>query len=411
VTVTGQPITHEEFLRDAREFLEAHAERRTVTSSEWGVGSDEVPVLDSPGLEEELRDLAAAKAWRAELFDAGFAWIDGPEEYGGRGLPASFAREFALLQAGFKTPRLDTMLVSLRIVVPALAVHGSDSQKREYLPQLVRGDLVACQLFSEPEAGSDLANVRTRAVRRGEMWTVDGQKVWTSGGHYCDVGLLLTRTKPDARKHAALTMFLVDMSSEGIDVRPLRQMTGSANFNEVFIAGLQISDGARVGEVDGGWPVAVTTLMSERQAVGDSLEAPVAQVAERLVDLARHCREESASPYAAARDAIAQTYVLARVAELTGERLVAEAIRRGQVGPEMSIVKLMRQQVLSQAMDSAGALLGPAMFADTGDWGTYAWGEAAVAAPGLRIGGGTDEIQRNILAERVLGLPREPAVP
>ncbi|MBA3741483.1 acyl-CoA dehydrogenase family protein [Sporichthya sp.] len=402
------PPSEAEFLAEARAFLACSAPRRLATGGAWGQGDDEVPVLDAPDEAQERADLAQARAWRATLFDAGYAWIDGPPAHGGRGLPAGHAKAFSRLEAEFEIPRLDTMLVSLRIVVPALAAHGTPEQKRQFLPKLLRGDLVACQLFSEPEAGSDLAGVKTKAVRQGEGWVVNGQKVWTSGGHYSDFGLLLARTDPAAPKHSALTMFLVDMRSPGIDVKPLRQMTGSTNFNEVFLDDLAVPDGARVGEINEGWRVAVTTLMTERQAVGDSKEAPVSVLVDRLLALAQHEHGRSPISYPAARDSVVKAYVLSKVADLTSARFLQNAERTGAVGPEMSAVKLMRQDVLSQALDAAGVLVGPGMTADTGQWGTFAWGHAAVAAPGLRIGGGTDEIQRNILAERVLGLPREP---
>lgn len=401
-------VSEQDFLAVAQEFLAAHARRRGARRQGWGVGSDEVPVMDAPTPERERIDLAEARRWRCLLCDAGYGWIDGPPADGGAGLPASYARAFARLQREYETPRLDCLLASLRIVMPALAVHGTDAQKEMFLRPLLRADSIACQLFSEPEAGSDLAGVRTRARADGDEWVVHGQKVWTSGAHYSDLGLLLARTDPDRPKHAGLTMFLVDMHAPGVETRPLRQMTGAAHFNEVFLDGLRVPDSRRIGDVNGGWSVALTTLGGERQAVGDSHEAPTSVVLDRLTELAGRRAAEGRPLSGAEREAVTAAYVLGWILERTNDRLGAAAERRGSVGPEMSIAKLLRNLVLRRTIDTAGTLLGPAMIADTGAWGTFAWGRAAVTAPGLRLGGGTDEIQRNILAERVLGLPRDP---
>ena len=406
--MTTTTVSLDAFLTDAADFLRCHAPPRPEQASGWGNGSDEVPTMDNSTAEEEETQRRTACAWRATLVDAGYGWIDGPPAYGGAGLPASYARAFAALEREFDTPKLDTLLVSLRIVVPALAAHGSEAQKAEFLPGLLRGDLIACQLFSEPEAGSDLASVRTRARPRDGTWVVDGQKVWTSGGHYSQLGLLLARTDPDVPKHGGLTMFLVDMADPAVVVRPLRQMTGCAHFNEVFLDGLVVDDTRRIGDVGHGWAVTMTTLMGERQAVGDSHEAPVSVAVERLVQLAQHCRHAGQPPTPAIRLAVAGAFELGRVVEWTSQRLVEEAHARGGAGPEMSMAKLLRNRLLAEVIGTAGTMLGPAMIADTGEWGTYAWGRAAITAPGLRLGGGTDEIQRNILAERVLGLPRNP---
>ena len=400
-------ISERDFLAGAAEFLTAHAPPRPSRSLGWGVGSDEIPVMDAPTAEQERIDLEAARRWRTLLCDAGYGWVDGPPAHGGAGLPSAYARAFARLQRGFETPRLDSLLVSLRIVLPAIAAHGSDVQKAAFLRPLLRGDLIACQLFSESEAGSDLAGVRTRAEADGDGWVVRGHKVWTSGAHYSHLGLLLARTDPERSKHAGLTMFLVDLQAPGVAMRPLRQMTGAAPFNEVFLDGLSVPDSRRIGDLNGGWAVTLTTLGGERQAVGDSEEAPITEVTRRLTELARRQRSNGQPLTGAERDAVTAAHVLGWVAERTNERLAAAAERRGSAGPEMSIAKLLRNRVLRRAIDTAGTVLGPAMVADTGAWGTFAWGRAAVTAPGLRLGGGTDEIQHNILAERVLGLPRD----
>ncbi|MGH9037215.1 MAG: acyl-CoA dehydrogenase family protein, partial [Acidimicrobiia bacterium] len=283
--------------------------------------------------------------------------------------------------------------------------HGTETTRKAYLAALHRGDVIGCQLFSEPGAGSDLASVSTRAVRDGDEWAVDGQKVWTSGAHYSDIGLLLTRTAPEPR-HRNLTAFVVDMRAPGVEVRPLRQMTGGAAFNEVFLSRVRIPDDHRLGEVDAGWSVAITTLMHERKSVGGGGGggAGILSMA-RLVATARHAgldrdpvtRQELASVYTG-------------LAVFRYSNLRAEArLRAGLApGPEGSTGKLAHTRNLAAVAALMTRLLGPALAADSGQWGTWAWSEFVLGVPGMRLGGGTDEIQRNILAERVLGLPKEP---
>ena len=397
----------EAFVAQVVHFLDAQGIGRATTEQRgWGEGADDVGVMDDPSHEQELADLERARTFQRALFDAGLADVTAPPELGGRHLPASYRRVVTDTLRAYATPKLDTLLVTLRIFAPALAVHASGELRQSVLPALLRADLVGCQLFSEPEAGSDLAGVRTRAVRDGDEWVVTGQKVWTSSAHFSDVGLLLARTDPDVPKHRGLTMFVADMHDPAVTVRPLRQMTGGAHFNEVFIDGLRIPDSRRVGDVGQGWQVAITTLSGEREAVGDSQEAPATEIVDRLLELCRHrCTT------AVQRHEVVRAWELATVHDWTNRRLVQAAAAKGGPGPEMSISKLMHNQVLARTTNAAGHVLGPAMIADTGAWGTYTWARATIAAPGLRIAGGTDEIQRNILGERVLGLPKDPPPP
>jgi alkylation response protein AidB-like acyl-CoA dehydrogenase len=404
---TGPADIGPEFAERCRRFLDEHAPRSTARTREWGIGPDTVPIFDSPTREVEEVELAAARRWLAALWDAGLGWLDGPPEYGGAGLSTGHRELFGTLAAEYATPKLNTVFISLNIVAPGLLACGSAELKKDLLPRLYRGDLIACQLFSEPAAGSDLSAVATRATPVPGGWEITGQKVWTSGGHYSDLGLLLTRTSDNPVQHRRLTMFVVDMHDPAIEVRPLREMSGGAHFNEVFIDQLRVLDDQRVGEVDGGWRVAMATLSGERKAVGDSDDMPNWEVVQRLVELARH-RRGGMPLDGAARDAVMRCYALGHALELTTARLVEAHSAGAPAGPEMSVLKLLRNRLLRQSTDAAATLLGPSMVADTGEWGTYAWGRAAVLAPGLRIGGGTDEIQRNILAERVLGLPKEP---
>jgi len=276
--------------------------------------------------------------------------------------------------------------------------------KERYLRSLYRGDVVACQLFSEPVAGSDLAGIQTRAERDGDEWVVSGQKVWTSGAQFSDIGEIITRTNPDKPKHQGLTMFVVDMHAPGVEIRPLRQMTGGASFNEVFFDEVRVHDTHRLGDVDEGWTVALTTLMNERAAIGGGIGNRATSIT-RFIELARYLGQAD-DPLV--RQHLADTYVKLQVARYTNQRAMAK-IRAGQLpGPEMSIGKLSMTHNFQRLADMLSAMLGPRITADTGEWGTYAFGELVLGVPGMRVAGGTDEVMRNIVGERVLGLPKEP---
>ncbi|MGI5163138.1 acyl-CoA dehydrogenase family protein [Spirillospora sp. CA-253888] len=370
------------FARRARAFLDAHLPPRAPRTA-----TDRVALLEEIDPEREAETLRAAKRWQALLYDAGYAELDGER-----------AREFAALLAGYEAPDLQPLLVGLHIVAPAIREHGSAELKARYLPRLLRGELTACQLFSEPDAGSDLAAVRTRAVREGDDWIVTGQKVWSSGAHHADLGEALVRTDPDAPKHAGLTLLLVDMRAPGVEVRPLRQMTGGASFNEVFLTGVRVPDADRIGPLNGGWRAAITSLSSERAALGGAVDPVPPDLVERLAEQARR-RGLAGDPEVRRR--LGRLRAALAVARLTG--------RRADLDPAAaaSISKLLVNRAVAQAVETASAVLGPSLAADTGDGG-YAWAEFVLGSPALRIAGGTDEIQRSILAERHLGLPRDP---
>ena len=265
--------------------------------------------------------------------------------------------------------------------------------------------MLACQLFSEPEAGSDLAGVRTRATRDGDTWVIDGQKVWTSNAHLADVGLCLARTDPEAAKHRGLTMFLVPMSTPGVEVRPLRQMTGGASFTEVFLDGVVLPDRLRVGGEGDGWRVTVSALTAERGSVGHRSHAMTARALALLRALAAR---EGLGADPVVRQRLADIEVRLRVARYHQLRMLAVPPER-LVGPEGAMDKLMVSANLTRLGEAAAALLGPRLVADTGQWGTYAWAALVLGAPGMRLGGGTDEVLKTMLAERLLGLPREPS--
>ena len=392
-------------LEDASNFLKKHAQRRQNSSDfEWGAGSDRVALFRNQVPEDEARELADLRRWRALIFDAGFGWISGPRELGGRGLPAAVERAYEALERQYAVPSRTLLGVSLGMVTPTIEIHGTTEQKAQWLAKLRRGDLVGCQLFSEPEAGSDLAGVRTTAVKSGDAWIINSQKVWTSGAHYSDLGLLLARTSSEDSRHAGMTMFLIDMRQPGVEVRPLRQMSGGCEFNEVFLADAVVPDANRLDELGRGWDVAMTTLRVERAAIGGPAGGGSGIFRfDRYVALAK-ARSQATDP--AARQQMATLYTGLNLARLTMSRAQAK-LKAGDVpGPEMSVSKLALVANLKSASQVVSSILGPALIADTGEWGTYAWTEFICGVPGLRLGGGTDEIQRNTIAERVLGLPR-----
>jgi acyl-CoA dehydrogenase len=399
-------IALEEFVADAKSFLDANAEPRAEEKFVWGEGPDRVGILDEKTPEEEAAEVRAAKGWKALEFDAGFAWITGPTEYGGRGLTTDYQRAYDDLHKHYATPSVQPFAVGLGMVAPTILAHAIPDVKERYLRSLYRGDLIACQLFSEPVAGSDLAGIQSRAVRDGDEWIVSGQKVWTSSAQFSDLGEIITRTSPDKPKHKGLTMLLVDMKAPGVTVRPLRQMTGGASFNEVFFDEVRVPDSHRLGDVDEGWTVALTTLMNERAAIGGGLGGRATSLT-RFVELARHlgCADDPL-----VRQRLADAYVRTHVARYTNQRAMAK-IRAGQLpGPEMSIGKLALTQNFQVIAEMLAEMLGPRLTADAGEWGTYAWSELVLGIPGMRVAGGTDEVMRNIVGERVLGLPKEPRV-
>lgn len=400
--------TLDDFRAEAVRFLESHAPKRRDRTFVWGEGSDAVGVLEEKTPEQETAEVAAAKEWKATEFDAGFGWLRGPARYGGRELTAEHERAYSALARGYEIPSQSCFGIGLGMVAPTILAHAVDEVRERYLRPMYRGDVVGCQLFSEPVAGSDLAGIQSRAVRDGEEWVVTGQKVWTSGAQYSDIGEVITRTSPDKPKHRGLTMFVVDMHAPGVEIRPLRQMTGGASFNEVFFDEVRIPDTHRLGDVDGGWTVALTTLMNERAAIGGG-GAGLAHIGiERFAAMVRHF---GADRDPLVRQALADVYTRVRVAAYTNQRAMAK-IRAGQLpGPEMSIAKLALTSNMQRIAALLGEVLGPRLAADTGEWGAYAWTEFLLGVPGMRIAGGTDEILRNIIGERVLGLPKEPRAP
>jgi len=405
-------VSLEQFEEEVTSFLDGHAERRAADVEKrfvWGEGDDSVAMFEEIDPEQERRELAAAKQWRATRFDAGLGYITGPEELGGRGLSAAHDRLYSRLEARYETPNMSFFGIGLGMVAPTIVAHGTDVTKQAYLRRMWRGDIVGCQLFSEPGAGSDLASLQTRAERDGDEWVLNGQKVWTSGAQYADIGEIICRSDADQPKHKGLTGFVVDMTAPGVEVRPLRQMTGGASFNEVFFTNVRVPDDHRLGDVNDGWRVALTTLMNERASIGSGsggMGTGVASI-ERLSAMLRHFGK---ADDAVLRGELVRIWSGFQVAKLTGQR-ATDRIRSGQLpGPEMSIGKLALTQNLTDLGAWVGDVLGPRLTADTGEWGTFAWTEFILGTPGMRIAGGSDEVMRNIVGERVLGLPKDAGI-
>ena len=397
------------FIAEATAFLDANAApKHTDRKFVWGEGSDNISIFDERDRATEQRLIAEAGEFRRNRFHAGFGWITGPTEYGGRSLDRSYQAAYDALEAGYEIPPQGIYLIGLGMVAPTILAHGSDAAKDRYLQALWRGDVVACQLFSEPGAGSDLASLQTRAVRDGDEWRLTGQKVWTSGAQYSDIGEVIVRTDPDQPKHKGLTGFIVNMRTPGVEVRPLRQMTGGASFNEVFFTDVRVPDDHRLGDVNTGWNVALTTLMNERAAIGAGSGAggPGGTMT-RLIEMVRYF---GLTQDALVRQQLADLVIRARVSSYTNKRAL-DKIRVGQLpGPELSIAKLASTQLMQYIGDFVSHVLGPKLVADAGEWGTYAWGQLVLGTPGLRVAGGTDEVMRNIVGERVLGLPKDPGI-
>jgi alkylation response protein AidB-like acyl-CoA dehydrogenase len=347
----------------------------------------------------ELAALARARQLQGALFDAGLAWPQGPVELGGGGHAKEWSLALDRVLDGYDLPSRGQLLVGLHIVAPAIEGHGSADLRRRYLPALLRGAVVGCQLFSEPSSGSDLASARTSARRDGDEWIVSGQKVWTSGAHFADIGELLVRTDPGAGKHAGLSMLVVDMKAPGVTVRPLRQMTGGSAFCEVFLDEVRVPDANRIGELGAGWSVAKTSLSSEREAMLSGLGPLSPYILASLQTLVAGA-DRGRDPVIAQQVAHVAANVLA--GQSLAARSPADWGRLGGVAGSVS--KLL----LVETVDLIGRLLadlcGPSVFLDEDEM--FLWSEFVLGAPSLHIAGGTDEIQRNAIAQRGLGLPR-----
>lgn len=369
------------FRAEARAFLDGHVHE---------VPSD----LDHEGDADWGGRLDALHAWQTLLYENGWAAITWPAQHGGRGLGPVEQIIWNQECERAKAPS-SLAIVGIGMAGPAIFSHGTDEQKQRYLSKILSGEEVWCQLFSEPNAGSDLAALSTKAERDGGDWVVNGQKVWSSGAHFSQWGILVARTDPTVPKHAGLTFFLVDMSSPGVEVRPLRQMNGEVHFNEVFLDNVRIPDANRIDEVGNGWAVTKTTLMHERMTIGGSLGL---FHMEELLEFARSKEDLTAIQ----RDEIAKVYTYNKCVDLLNFRIMSKLASGEIPTAEGAIAKLALVRMLSAAGNVAFDLMGPAAVAEQSPWRSL-----FLITPGIRIGGGTDEVQKNMAAEGVLGLPRE----
>ncbi len=376
----------------ARAFLAANAQLK----------SEAKPV--SRGRHIRAEEIALAKDWQARKYAAGFAGITWPKRWGGLELPPIFTVIYQQEEEAYAVPR-GVFEIGLGMCIPTMMAYATPEQLERYVGPALRGEEVWCQLFSEPAGGSDVAALRTKAERDGTDWVINGQKIWTSGAHYCDFGIIVTRSDPTVPKHAGLTFFFLDMKSPGVECRPIKQISGTSQFNEVFFTDVRVPDAQRLGAVGAGWKVSITTLMNERLAIGDVPRPDVTD----LVALAKMIDLDGAPAInnSAVRERIAEWHCRTQGLKFTRFRTMT-ALSRGQTpGPENSIAKVVNasklQDIASYGLDLMGAA-GMVMDDDLAPLHAL-FQEGLMFSPGLRIAGGTDEILRNIIAERVLNLP------
>src|SRR5215468_1841338 len=344
----------------------------------------------------------ACRAWHRRMHEGGWVGLRWPREYGGRGASLTEQLIFAeeLIAAG-APPSLNT--IGLGMVAPAIMVHGTADQKARWLRPILAADEIWCQGFSEPNAGSDLANVATRAVLEGDHFVVTGQKVWTSNAHRSDYCVLLARSDPGSTRHKGLSCLLVDMHAPGITIRPLRQLTGDSEFNEVFFDGARVPASRLVGTLHRGWDVAVTILMYERQSIGGMVNLHL--FIDRVLDLAR--RQGAGDPVL--RQRLAELVIAGRALRLTNLRYVTRELAGIPVGAEGSVLKLTFTDAYKQMAEIAASILGPYSQLWGGDGRAPEdgrWAFQTLFAHRFGIAGGTDQIQKNIIGDRILGLPR-----
>ena len=390
------------FRAELRAFLEEHAGSPRENKSE------QISVMGE--FRDTPEDVAEARRWQRILADGGWGAVTWPRQLGGRDAGPLEVMAWAEETSRYDVP-VTLFTIGLGMIGPTIIAHGSEEQKQRYLPSMLRGEEIWCQLWSEPDAGSDLAGLKSRAERDGDELVLNGQKVWTSGAHYCQLGLGVFRTNPDVPKHKGISCLIVPMDAPGVTVRPLRQMTGAAHFNEVFFDDVRVPLHNVVGDVDDGWRVARTTMMNERLAAGSMQSAADAfGVLRRLAQDTRRNGSTAAND-AVMRQRLAAVYTRGRLFDLTTARVRSALARGGIPGPEVSVLKLAASIFFSELAFLGAEILGPASALAGNDAPEHGkWTEAVLGSFAMHIGGGTDEIQRNIIGETVLGLPREPSV-
>jgi len=386
------------FRMEVRGFLEAHATRKTGTDVDWSNG----PLDDSD--ESDLRFLHQCQEWQRTLYDNGWAGLSWPTAFGGRGATSAELVIYAEEAGAFDVTN-GFFGVAQSLVGPALMHHGSAAQQARYLPPLLRGDEMWCQLFSEPGAGSDLAALATRAVLDGDEYVATGQKVWSSEAHHADLGILIARTDPDKPKHRGITFFVLDMHQPGVEVRPLRQATGQRHFNEVFLDAARIPVDSVVGEVDGGWAVTRTVLTSEAGMIGGGAGGPG-----NFAGMLRLARALGCDGDAVVRQGLADVYASEQMLRYMGMRIQTVITTGRGTMPDPSVLKNFltganeRKADLALSLQGARGLLAGEDAEDNG-----LWQYNSLVQFSSRIGGGTNEVHRNMIAERALGLPRDVA--
>ena len=378
------------FRAEAHAWLKTHAHRR---DSHEGKTADHTRDL--------ARHMQECRDWQRVLYDNNWAGITWPKQYGGRGASAIQSAIFAEEMSQFDVAT-GAFAVSIGMVGPTLIAHGTPDQQQHHLAPILKGEEVWCQLFSEPGSGSDLASLGTRAVRDGDDWIVNGQKVWTSFGQFADYAILLARTDVELPKHAGITYFILDMKSPGIDVRPITQITGVQHFNETFLTEVRIPHTNIIGEINAGWKGAQTTLMNERSHIGSGGTWSVDQ----LIQLAK---QRGLSSDLNIRQGLAQAHARAETLRYMGFRMRTAMSQMRMPGPEALTLKLAYANHWRLTAELATEILGAGamLWADDAPEDNQ-WGQHLLSQFAIRIGGGTDEIQHNIIAERGLGLPREP---
>ena len=377
------------FRKNCREWLEKNAKLKI------GVEKNEFANIDF---------LQAAKDWQKKKYDAGWAMLHWPKEYGGIAASAIERIIWSEEESKFDVPR-GIFEIGLGMCGPVMMEYASEEQKARYLPPMAEGREIWCQLFSEPSAGSDVAGLRSKAVQDGDNWIINGQKVWTSGAHFSDYGILVVRHDPSLAKHKGMTFFFIDMKSPGIDIKPIKQITGGSSFNEVYFNDVVVPDSQRLGEIGDGWKVAITTLMNERLAVGDANGADVEEAfrwAKNQDDIGEPLINNKS-----VRSSIADWYCEANGLKNTKLRTMS-ALSKGETpGPEASITKIVSANKLQDIGNFGMDSLDMSGMLKTDNAEIQSFQNAWLGAPGLRIAGGTDEILKNIIAERVLGLPQD----
>jgi alkylation response protein AidB-like acyl-CoA dehydrogenase len=391
-------LDQEAFRERVRGWLELNIPRQWVRRA---MGSSEVP---RPEAYEFLRE------WQRKLWEAGFIGLTWPKEYGGQGL--SFVEEMIVHQemALLKAPSILNIL-GVGMAGPTIIAYGTEAQKTRYPAKILSADEIWCQGYSEPNAGSDLASLQTRAVKDGDTWVINGQKVWTSLAHLADWMMLLARTDPDAPKHKGITYFLLDMKLPGVTVKPLKQLTGDAEFSEVFFDNVRVPESQVLGGVNNGWQVGLTTLMYERLALGFGLQVRLRIALDGLVEMARHV-EKSGRPTTkdpVLRQKLAQLWIETESLKYTGARAITKLLRGELPGPEASAGKMVWVDVHQRLQELAMEIEGPYSQLVGGSERAIEsgiWQYSFLRSRANSIEGGTAEIQKNIIGERVLGLPK-----